>query len=87
MVHMLVHHEDMSRAVNVHEAKTHFSKLLDRAAAGEEIVLAKAGKPVARLVPLATAGKRRVPGSAKGIIIVRKNFDAPLPRSIRHHFE
>ncbi|MGE5345817.1 MAG: type II toxin-antitoxin system Phd/YefM family antitoxin [Acidithiobacillales bacterium] len=77
----------MSRTVNVHEAKTHFSRLLDRAAAGEEIVLAKAGKPVARLVPLATAGARRAPGSAKGIIVVRKNFDAPLPRSIRRHFE
>jgi len=77
----------MSRVLNVHEAKTHFSRLLDRAAAGEEIVLAKAGKPVARLVPLAAAGGRRVPGSAKGILVVRKNFDAPLPRSIRRHFE
>ncbi len=77
----------MSRTVNVHEAKTHFSRLLDRAAAGEEIVLAKAGKPVARLVPLATTHGRRVPGSAKGIIVIRKNFDTPLPRSTRRHFE
>jgi len=77
----------MGRVLNVHEAKTHLSRLLDRAAAGEEIVLAKAGKPVARLVPLATRGGRRVPGSAKGIIVVRENFDAPLPRAIRRHFE
>jgi prevent-host-death family protein len=87
LVHPLVHSPRMSRVVNVHEAKTHFSRLLDRAAAGEEIVLAKAGKPVARLVPLASRGARRVPGSAKGIIVLRKNFDAPLPRSIRRHFE
>ncbi len=77
----------VSRAVNVHEAKTHLSRLLDRAASGEEIVLAKAGKPVARLVPLAARGARRLPGSAKGIFVVRKDFDAPLPRSVRRHFE
>ena len=77
----------MSRVVNVHEAKTHFSRLLDWAAAGEEIVLAKAGKAVARLVPLVSRGAPRVPGSGKGIIVVRKNFDARLPRSIRRHFE
>jgi prevent-host-death family protein len=87
LVHILVHSSRMSRVLNVHEAKTHFSRLLDRAAAGEEIVLAKAGKPVARLVPLAATGGRRVPGSAKGILVVRKNFDAPLPRSIQRHFE
>jgi prevent-host-death family protein len=65
--------------VNVHEAKTHFSKLLERAHAGEEIVLAKAGKPYARLVPLKTDEKpRRQPGRLKGWIIPDSFFD-PLP--------
>jgi prevent-host-death family protein len=63
--------------VNVHDAKTHFSKLLERAHAGEEIVLAKAGKPYAKLVPL-TAGKpRRQPGRLKGL--VTDAFFEPLP--------
>ena len=65
--------------VNVHEAKTHFSKLLERAHAGEEIVIAKAGKPYARLVPLKTVDKpRRQPGRIKGWIIPDSFFD-PLP--------
>ena len=66
--------------VNVHEAKTHFSKLLERAHAGEEIVLAKAGKPYARLVPLAPAEKvRRQPGRLKGWVIPDSAFFDPLP--------
>jgi len=66
----------MSTIVNVHEAKTHFSKLLERAHGGEEIVLAKAGKPYARLVPLESA-QPRVPGLAKGKL--DKTFFEPLP--------
>ncbi len=77
----------MSRAVNVHEAKTHFSKLLDRAAAGEEIVLGKAGKPVARLVPLVTPRRNRKPGGARGRFVLGPGFDAPLPKAVRKHFE
>ena len=66
--------------VNVHEAKPHFSKLLERAHAGEEIVLAKAGKPYARLVPLATADKpRRQPGLLKGWDIPDSAFFESLP--------
>jgi prevent-host-death family protein len=69
--------------VNVHEAKTHFSKLLDRAHAGEEIILAKAGKPYAKLVPLeAPAAKpRRMPGRLKGIVpeLPDSFFFDPLP--------
>ena len=65
--------------VNVHEAKTHFSKLLERAHAGEEIVLAKAGKPYARLVPLKPEERpRRQPGRLKGWVIPDSFFD-PLP--------
>ncbi len=56
----------MAGAVNVHEAKTNFSKLLKRAQLGEEIVIAKAGRPVARLAPLARPVRARQPGSAKG---------------------
>jgi prevent-host-death family protein len=66
----------MSTIVNVHEAKTHFSKLLERAHGGEEIVLAKAGKPYARLVPLESE-QPRVPGLAKGKL--DKTFFDPLP--------
>lgn len=56
----------MSEVVNVHEAKTHLSRLLDRAHAGEEITIAKAGKPYARLVPLAAAPSPRQPGGLEG---------------------
>ncbi len=56
----------MSQTVNVHEAKTHLSRLLERAHAGEEIILAKAGKPYARLMPLASKPARRQPGWLKG---------------------
>ena len=59
----------MAKMVNVHEAKTHFSRLLKRAHAGQEIILAKAGKPYARLVPLAPAGSSlRRPGRLPGRI-------------------
>ena len=67
----------MSTTVNVHEAKTHLSRLLERAHAGEEIILAKAGKPYARLVPLQTETPRRQPGRLKGAI--SDAFFEPLP--------
>lgn len=73
--------------VNVHEAKTHLSRLLERVAAGEEIVIARAGKPVARLVPVAPRRSRRAPGSARGRIVMSADFDAPLPRDLRRAFE
>jgi prevent-host-death family protein len=68
----------MSTIVNVHEAKTHFSRLLERAHAGEEIVLAKAGKPYARLVPLEDA-QPRIPGLAEGRL--DDTFFDPLPEN------
>ncbi len=69
----------MSTVVNVHQAKTHLSRLLERVRAGEEIVLAKAGTPVARLVPIAPAVERRVPGGAEGEVVIRDDFDDPMP--------
>jgi prevent-host-death family protein len=63
--------------VNVHEAKTQFSKLLEQAHAGQEIILAKAGKPYARMVPLAPAAPKRQRGRVKGII--DDAFFDPLP--------
>ena len=74
--------------VNVHDAKTHFSKLLARAAAGEEIIIAKAGKPVAKLVPIEQKKKRRVPGMDAGKKFwIAADFDAPLPPEIQKYFE
>jgi prevent-host-death family protein len=69
--------------VNIHEAKTHFSKLVDRVLQGEEVVIAKAGRPVARLVPLAPRVPHRTPGSARGQVEVGPDFDEPLPPAIR----
>lgn len=63
-------------SVNVYEAKTHLSQLLDRAAAGEEIVIARAGRPVARLVPLSDSASRpRVPGRWRGKVSIADDFD------------
>lgn len=65
---------------NIHEAKTHFSKLLERVSNGEEIVIAKAGKPVARILPfVAEDVSPRVPGIDKGKVNILPDFDEPLP--------
>jgi prevent-host-death family protein len=69
----------MAYQVNVHEAKTTLSKLLKRVMNGEEIIIARAGSPVARLTPLKRSATRRVPGSAAGKITISPDFDAPLP--------
>ena len=65
--------------VNIHEAKTHLSRLLQRVAMGEEVVIAKAGTPIAKLVPLKKTSKKRVFGSAKGDFTVPDNFNDPDP--------
>ena len=75
------------KTVNVHEAKTHLSRLLKRVAAGEDVVIAKSGRPVARLVPVAPPIGQRVLGSEKGRFIVPADFDAPLPEEILAEFE
>ncbi|OGQ00811.1 MAG: antitoxin [Deltaproteobacteria bacterium RBG_19FT_COMBO_52_11] len=77
----------MPEKVNIHEAKTHFSRLLAQVRKGEEIIISKSGKPVARLVPFEEKPVRRVPGSAKGGVILSKDFDAPLPEPILTSFE
>ena len=73
--------------VNVHEAKTHLSKLLTRVEAGEEIVISKAGKPIARLVPWNQNTKHRTPGLDRGQLQVPDDFDAPLPPEVLEGFE
>jgi len=73
--------------VNMHAAKTHFSRLVDQAAAGEEIIIAKAGKPVARLVPLAESAPKRRLGLLAGKLTVPENFDDPLPDELLEAFE
>lgn len=64
---------------NVHEAKTHLSRLLERVEAGERIVIARAGKPVAILTPAEERPPDRVPGLDKGLIVIHDDFDDPLP--------
>jgi prevent-host-death family protein len=74
------------RQVNIHEAKTHLSALVDAAAAGENIVLARAGKPVALLCALRDVEPRRF-GVLKGRIRIAADFDAPLPEYVARDFE
>ena len=78
----------MSETVNLSAAKTNLSKLVDRAAAGEEIVIAKAGKPKAKLVPYeAPRTKRRGGQNLLGITYISDDFDAPLPPDIQRYFD
>jgi prevent-host-death family protein len=65
---------------NVHEAKTHLSRLLERVARGEEVIIAKSGRPVAKLVPVAAEPRR--PGRLKGRIRLGPDFDEPLPEEV-----
>lgn len=69
----------MVSQVDIHEAKTHLSRLLARVEAGEEITIAKAGKPIARLMPVQKASPKRAKGLFKGQFTVPNDFDAPLP--------
>jgi prevent-host-death family protein len=74
------------KTVSVHEAKTHLSRLLRRVAAGEEVVIAKSGRPVARLVSLSQS-RARVLGSDRGAFRVPPDFDGPLPNDVLNAFE
>jgi prevent-host-death family protein len=73
--------------VSLYEAKTHLSRLVERAAEGDEIIISKSGRPRARLVPLESTRALRVPGKGKGKWHVRKDFDAPLPDELIRDFE
>lgn len=73
--------------VNIHAAKTHLSRLVDEAAAGQEVVIARAGKPVARLVALAPTQKPRVLGGLEGVFKVSEDFDRLGAEEIRVMFE
>ena len=80
LVHDLVYIEVME--INVHEAKTNFSKLLKRVEAGEEVTIARAGVPVAKLVPAQPKRERRKLGIDEGKIYIAPDFDAPLPDEV-----
>jgi prevent-host-death family protein len=73
--------------VSLYEAKTQLSHLVERAAAGEEIVITKSGRPRARLVPLEDTHAMRVPGKGKGRWRLARDFDAPLPDGVIREFE
>jgi prevent-host-death family protein len=67
----------MTDTVNIHEAKTHLSRLVERVEAGEEVVIARAGRPVARLVPIRARTQPRVPGLWRDQVVIADDFDAP----------
>ena len=72
---------------NIHEAKTHFSKLIESVIQGEEVIIAKAGKPAAKIIPF-TASKKKIHfGALEGKIRIAADFDAPLPQEIIDSFE
>ena len=79
--------ESTKTSVNVHEAKTHLSRLLARVENGEEIVIARSGVPIARLVPADRASARRALGADAGAFVVPDDFDAPLPDAVLDTFE
>lgn len=75
------------KIVNIHEAKTHFSKLVDRAMHGEEVIIARSGAPVVKLIAIQNKKPKRVPGALKGKIRISDDFDAPLSAEILEEFE
>jgi len=74
------------KIINVYEAKTQLSRLLREVAAGEDIVIAKDGTPLARLVPFQEEGRNREMGFARGRIVLSDDFDAPLPEELLEAF-
>jgi prevent-host-death family protein len=75
------------KSYNVHEAKTHLSRLLEQVAAGDEVLIAKAGVPVARLVPVVLPLDQRALGTELGRVFIADDFDAPLPADVLDSFE
>ena len=77
----------MSTQVNVHEAKTHLSRLLDQAMAGEEVIIMRSGRPLVQLTPIQSAPFQRKLGTAQGDFIVPDDFNASLPGDVLDEFE
>jgi len=77
----------MTKVVNIHEAKTHLSRLVEEVATGSEIIIAKAGKPMARLSPFTVAVKKKKLGLLQGKIKIVGEFNMPLPEDILATFE
>ena len=75
------------RTINIHAAKTQLSRLVDAAAAGEEIIIAKSGKPIARLGPLSGPRRKRTLGALAGKLRIPEDFDADLPDEVLDEFE
>lgn len=71
----------------MHEAKTHFSRLVARVLAGEEVIVAKNGDPLVRIVAIAAPDGKRTPGLSRGLIDVHDDFDEPLPNKVLDEFE
>ncbi len=76
----------MTVQVNIYEAKSKLSKWINQVIAGEEVIVARAGKPVAKIVPFEKPTQNRKPGSAKGKLIISDDFDSPLPDDILQGF-
>ena len=77
----------MSSVINIHEAKTHLSRIVDDVAAGAEVIIAKAGKPMARLSPISPIARPKKLGLLKGKIKVPDDFNAPLNEGVIRAFE
>ncbi len=77
----------MSKSINIHEAKTHLSRIVDEVAAGKEFILAKAGRAMARIVPLEPKPQKKKFGRLKGKFTVPVDFNAPLPEDELAGFE
>jgi prevent-host-death family protein len=77
----------MSNVINIHQAKTHLSRIVDEVAAGAEVIIAKAGKPMARLSPIRASAKQKKLGQLKGKIRVPDDFNAPLDEEVLERFE
>lgn len=77
----------MPKVLNIHEAKTHLSRIVEEVAAGKEVIIAKAGKPMARLSPITASVKKKNLGLLKGRIKIVGDFNAPLPDEVLETFE
>jgi prevent-host-death family protein len=77
----------MTNIIKLYDAKTHLSDLVERAAQGEEFIIAKGDEPKARLIPVARHARQRVPGAWEGRVWISEDFDAPLPPEISAAFE